>query len=506
MTPQTATNLRPRSAETLGPIADGPTSVTLPGTAHLPAPVPLRPSNAASAISVSDAPVRGDFPARRFTHKRWVEVADGVGAALAVAVSLSLFGAKGIIGLAIVSVPLSLVVFKAGGLQRHDVRIAPSTLDEAPAILQLTGLFALVIGLLQSLVSRAGIDTAQVAGVWLVAFVLVVAGRAIARSLIRRVAPPERCLIVGDLDQAGRISGKLAACRAPAVVVGCLPLAQHAHEIWSPAAIRQVVAEMDAHRIIVFPSTQGDEGIAEFIRVARAAGVHVSVVPGMFTVVGSRVAFEDVDGMTMLAVHRFGLPRSARLFKRAFDVAVSGLSLVVLGPIIAAIALAIRLDSHGPVFFRQVRVGRDGRHFRIFKFRSMVADAEARKSELRLLNEAGDGLFKIANDPRVTRVGAFLRRSSLDELPQIFNVLRGDMSLVGPRPLVTDEDAQIVGVDRSRLHLTPGMTGPWQVLGIRVPLQEMVAIDYVYVANWSLWQDLKIMLRTVVHVVRRGNV
>ena len=118
----------------------------------------------------------------------------------------------------------------------------------------------------------------------------------------------------------------------------------------------------------------------------------------------------------------------------------------MLGPVIAAIAIAIKLDSSGTVFFRQVRVGRDGKQFRIFKFRSMVADAEARKSELRLLNEAGDGLFKIANDPRVTRIGAFLRRSSLDELPQIFNVLRGDMSLVGPRPLVTDEDVQIVGV------------------------------------------------------------
>ena len=127
---------------------------------------------------------------------------------------------------------------------------------------------------------------------------------------------------------------------------------------------------------------------------------------------------------------------------------------------IVAIALAIRIDSRGPVFFRQVRVGRDGRHFRIFKFRSMVVDAEKRKDELRELNEAGDGLFKITDDPRITRVGGFLRRTSLDELPQLFNVLRGEMSLVGPRPLVVDEDAQVLGLDRSRLHLTPGMTGP----------------------------------------------
>jgi lipopolysaccharide/colanic/teichoic acid biosynthesis glycosyltransferase len=179
---------------------------------------------------------------------------------------------------------------------------------------------------------------------------------------------------------------------------------------------------------------------------------------------------------------------------------------VAISPLMAAIALLIRLDSPGPIFFRQVRVGRDGKHFRIFKFLSMVADAEHHKDRLRGLNEAGEGMFKIADDPRVTRVGRFLRDSSLDELPQLFNVLRGEMSLVGPRPLVVDEDAQVVGLDRSRLRLYPGMTGPWQVLGSRVPMQEMVGIDYLYVANWTLWGDLKVLLRTARHVVRRGNV
>ena len=132
--------------------------------------------------------------------------------------------------------------------------------------------------------------------------------------------------------------------------------------------------------------------------------------------------------------------------------------------------------------------------------------ADARKDELRGLNEVGDGMFKITADPRVTRVGRLLRGTSLDELPQLFNVLRGEMSLVGPRPLVVDEDALVIGLDRSRLHLTPGMTGPWQVLGARVPMQEMVGIDYLYVSSWSLWLDVKLLLRTVRHVLRRGNV
>ena len=173
---------------------------------------------------------------------------------------------------------------------------------------------------------------------------------------------------------------------------------------------------------------------------------------------------------------------------------------------LAVVALAVRLDSKGPIFFRQVRVGRDGETFRIFKFRSMVVNAEEQKEQLRALSEVGEGMFKISRDPRVTRVGAFLRRTSLDELPQLFNVLKGEMSLVGPRPLVTDEDVLVLGLDRSRLHLTPGMTGPWQVLGSRVPMQEMVGLDYIYVANWSLWLDLRLLMQTARHVLRRGNV
>ena len=168
------------------------------------------------------------------------------------------------------------------------------------------------------------------------------------------------------------------------------------------------------------------------------------------------------------------------------------------------IAAAIKLDGRGPVLFRQQRVGQHGRHFWMIKFRTMVPDADALKDELRALNEAQDGLFKIADDPRVTRVGRFLRKSSLDELPQLLNVIRGEMSLVGPRPLVIEEDHKIEGWDRRRLDLMPGVTGPWQILGpTRVPLQQMGSMDYLYVANWSLWSDMKILLRTVAHVLER---
>ncbi|HSZ70340.1 MAG TPA: sugar transferase [Solirubrobacteraceae bacterium] len=192
--------------------------------------------------------------------------------------------------------------------------------------------------------------------------------------------------------------------------------------------------------------------------------------------------------------------------KRSFDLLAVLVGLFAVAPLVLVIALAIKLDSRGPVFFRQSRVGRHGRRFQMLKFRTMVPQADALKDALRHRNEAQGGLFKIADDPRVTRVGRFLRRSALDELPQLLNILKGEMSLVGPRPLVIDEDERIAGRHRRRLELLPGMTGPWQILGpARVPLGEMVAIDYLYVANWSLWKDIEILMRTVPHVLgRRG--
>src|SRR5262249_46435769 len=212
---------------------------------------------------------------------------------------------------------------------------------------------------------------------------------------------------------------------------------------------------------------------------------------------------DDLWGVPALGVPRFGLSRSSGRLKRAFDLAAASVLTIAMAPVMALAALLIKLDSPGPVYFRQTRVGRDGRRFQILKFRTMVEDADARKHHLANLNEA-DGLFKIAEDPRITRAGRWLRRTCLDELPQLINVLRGEMSLVGPRPLVIPEDERITGLDRHRLHLTPGITGPWQILGsARVPLGEMVKLDYLYIANWSLWSDIKILLRTLPVVVER---
>jgi lipopolysaccharide/colanic/teichoic acid biosynthesis glycosyltransferase len=272
--------------------------------------------------------------------------------------------------------------------------------------------------------------------------------------------------------------------------------------------LRALVEQLRIHRLVIVPDGRtSDATMLELVRTAKAMGLRVSLFPTLLAAVGGCTVFDDLNGMTVLGVPRFGLSRSSRALKRAFDLLVGTLGLIVAAPAMTLIALAIRIDSSGPALFTQTRVGRGGRHFTMLKFRTMVVGAESMRERLAERNEAADGLFKITNDPRVTTFGALLRRSHLDELPQLINVLRGEMSLVGPRPLVVDEDELISGGDRYRLHLTPGMTGPWQIRGpLSTPLSEMTKLDYLYISNWSLWQDVDIILKTASRVIgQRGH-
>jgi exopolysaccharide biosynthesis polyprenyl glycosylphosphotransferase len=214
-------------------------------------------------------------------------------------------------------------------------------------------------------------------------------------------------------------------------------------------------------------------------------------------VAGPRTSIRPVAGLPLLHVEHPELTGIRRLIKSAFDRTVAVAALIVLWPLLAAIAIAIRLESHGPALFRQTRVGRGGREFTVLKFRTMVVDAERRKAELLKLNEHDGVLFKIRNDPRVTRMGTWLRRYSLDELPQLFNVVWGDMSLVGPRPPLPEEVAKYGDDVRRRLVVRPGMTGLWQVSG-RADLtwEESVRLDLRYVENWTLTLDLQILWKT----------
>jgi exopolysaccharide biosynthesis polyprenyl glycosylphosphotransferase len=448
---------------------------------------------------------------REALRRRLLGVADVVGVSLVLALVLNVSSFQRA-ALLVAAIPAVLVLFKMSGLyDRDDLHLVQSTLDEAPTLLTLTGTFAVSVVIIKWIAEHGTLTGDQVAALWLGSFLLVFATRSGGRFLAGRISPLERCLVIGEVDRARRIRERLAHSSARATVVASLPLqgsdveqVERSHELRD--LIIDLVTDLEVHRIVVVPPESDGADIVGLIRVAQTVGVRVSVLPRMFEAIGSAVEFDDVDGMTMIGIRRFGLSNSSRFLKRAFDLTATSFGLIAVAPVMLAIAIAIKLDSPGPVLFSQVRVGRDGKRFRILKFRSMEVDAEARKDQLRRQNEAGGGLFKIRDDPRTTRVGGILRRSSLDELPQLLNVLRGDMSLVGPRPLVVDEDALVLGLDRSRLHLTPGMTGPWQVLGTRPPMQEMVGIDWLYVSNWSLWLDIKILFRTVTHVLRRSNV
>ncbi len=410
-------------------------------------------------------------------------------------------------------VPLLLVGAKVLGLyDRDETLLRKTTLDEAPKLFELATLCTLVAWLAGRLVVAGTLDRKEALFLWLALGGLLVLARATARGIALRLSPAERCLFIGDERSAGMVSAKLTGHGGiNAKIVAHLDMGQVAP--WSTdafsaprlAEIRDLAQTLDVHRAIIAPGWGASADAGEtlnLVRTLKAVGVRVSVLPRMLEVVGSSVEFDDLHGVTLMGVRRFDLSRSSAALKRAFDLLGASLGLLAISPLMIAFAIAIKLDSHGPVFFRQLRVGRHGRRFHMLKFRKMIPEAEALKESLRHRNEAQEGLFKIAEDPRVTRMGRFLRKTALDELPQLLNIVKGEMSLVGPRPLVIEEDERIEGWHRRRLELMPGMTGPWQILGpARVPLKEMVALDYLYVANWSLWTDVKILLRTVPHVL-----
>jgi len=238
--------------------------------------------------------------------------------------------------------------------------------------------------------------------------------------------------------------------------------------------------------------------IMSVVRECERRQVSARIVPDLFQMSLSRVDVDDLGGVPLIGVREVGFGRGTLLVKRGMDVLGAVLGLVLGAPILGLIALAIRLDSPGPVVFRQTRVGAGGKRFEMYKFRSMREGADAELEKLSDLNEADGYLFKIRDDPRLTRVGKILRRSSLDELPQLWNVLRGEMSLVGPRPPVPTEVSRYKRWHRRRLDGRPGMTGLWQVSGRSLlSFDETVLLDVYYIENWSLWLDLKILLRTI---------
>ncbi len=417
------------------------------------------------------------------------------------------------------SLPAWIVLAKLYGLYDLDEERADhSTADELFGVFHLVTVGSFVFYAAAWLTGLVHPSPGKIVGFWALTVISMTAGRALARILCRRRrAYIQNAIIVGAGDVGQLFARKLQQHREYAInVVGfvdAMPREQHPDlgtlTLLGPTEdLPTLVETHNIDRVIIAFSNDHHERTLDLVRTLAALNVCIDIVPRLFPLVGRNTAAHSIEGLPLLALPRANLSRSTLLIKRGMDLALSLLGFLLLSPALAAIAFLIKRDSPGPSLFRQTRVGADGKPFEMLKFRTMAVDADAHKSDIEALNEhvyeTGDPeLFKVPDDPRVTPFGRFLRRYSLDELPQLINVVRGEMSLVGPRPLILDENRHVIDWRRRRLLVKPGMTGLWQVYGRDdIPFEEMVALDYRYVANWSLLNDFKLLLRTLPAITR----
>jgi exopolysaccharide biosynthesis polyprenyl glycosylphosphotransferase len=411
------------------------------------------------------------------------------------------------------TLPVWVLVFKLYGLYDRDVkRVSHTAVDDVPWLFHALLIGALLLWFSYKVLPVEQLVLAEAVVFAFVAVPTILVARAGVRRSVRRRFGRERVLLIGEDRMAGVLMRKIRHHPEYGMdPVGLLQVAGSGNGSVDLPAIgalddfQDAVKEHRIERIIVSHTGLDETTVLDLLRRAKELSLKVSVLPQMFDVMGPSVEIDDVEGVTVLALNPPILPRSSRALKRSMDLVGAGALLVLLFPLLAAIALAIRLDSKGPVLFRQERIGRGGRRFHLVKFRTMVHGAESRAEEL-MADSRDEYWLNLERDPRITRIGRVLRITSLDELPQLWNVVRGQMSLVGPRPLVESEDRLIAGWARTRLDLMPGITGSWQVLGrTNIPFEEMVKLDYLYVTNWSLWTDVRLLLHTLPAVLtRRG--
>jgi len=397
-------------------------------------------------------------------------------------------------------IPGWLIVAKVLGLYDRDHRsIRWLTIDELGRIVGLalagTALLATVLLVLNVKELTASAELR----LWVVVAVSVFAFRVATRAVWRGMTPPERALILGEGPLADATRRKLELF--PDIHVDVVA----ARESWSPDDLRvhdELLDEVD--RIIVASPTLDERLLAEVIAVTRARQVKLSVVPPVRGMLGTAVQLSHVADLPFIEYHTWDTSRTTLVGKRILDVTVSCVGLVLLSPLFLAIAVAIRLSGPGPVLFVQQRAGRGGRPFRMLKFRTMEDGADNRLGEFVDIGELEEPAFKLRDDPRVSTIGRLLRRTSLDELPQLVNVVRGEMSLVGPRPEQVEIVEQYTPEQRFRLSVKPGLTGPMQVYGRgALRFDERLAVERDYIENVSVGRDLHILALTIVPVLRR---
>lgn len=395
---------------------------------------------------------------------------------------------------ALILLPAWVVIAKLIGLYDRDhVAIRHLTVDELPAIAAWAAAGVALLALVLPQTPAGEVAPSAAIGAWVVAAAAALCLRGAARWAWRRLTPPEITAVLGDGDLAEMIRRKLELF--PDMHLELVD----EHEIEAFDALSGGVDR------VIFASDRMEPGeVGGLVSLCRERQVKLSVISPLHGRAGP-VRLARVADLPVLEYETWDPSRSTALIKRGFDITVSGVGLLFTAPFFPLIALAIKLDSRGPVFFNQTRAGLDGRPFQMHKFRTMVADAEERLPDVVRLDDLRDPVFKLSDDPRVTRVGRFLRRLSLDEVPQLINVLRGEMSIVGPRPEQVELVERYRPEHRFRLSVKPGITGPMQVFGRGdLTFHERLAVELDYIENLSLARDLRIIAETV-PVTLRGS-
>jgi exopolysaccharide biosynthesis polyprenyl glycosylphosphotransferase len=476
-----------------------------------------------------DAPPRSHRYGRGALVRRMLLLADVLGLILAFLVANVIFSSAVDSGdkvsptgeylVFVLAIPVWILLLHLEGLyDRDEERTDHSTVDDIVGVFRAVtigvwvfAVFGVATHAVQPVLGRLGLF-------WLVAVALIPTLRACGRVVCRHMPGyTQNAVIVGAGRVGQQLALKLTNHREYGIhLVGFVDdrptelddeLAQRLPILLGgPVRLRECILEHGVERVIFAFSNDSHEAVLANIRAIRDLDVQIDIVPRYFEVFGAGAEVHTLEGIPLVGLRPTRLARSSRVLKRAFDVLGATLGIVMLAPLFTGVALAIKVESRGPVFFRQVRRGANGSTFRIYKFRTMFADAEERKAEVVHLNmhrNRDPRMTKIPDDPRVTTVGRLLRRFSIDELPQLINVVKGEMSLVGPRPLILEEDQYVQEWARKRLDIKPGITGLWQVLGRSdIPFDEMTKLDYVYVTNWSLREDLRLIFLTVPSLFR----
>jgi exopolysaccharide biosynthesis polyprenyl glycosylphosphotransferase len=423
------------------------------------------------------------------------------------------------------SLPCWILVAELHGLYHRDEQRADHpTTDDIGGVFHLVTVGVWLLLIVSRLTGRAGPAVLNLAIFWLVAVCLIPAARLLVREACKRSSAYEQNTVIVGAGVIGQLLGR-KLIRHPeygANVVGFVDrqprirrpdLPEHLAILGGPERLPEIIERLDIERVIIAFSNESISELLSLLRQLRPLGVQIDLVPWLFELIGPRVSVHTVEGLTLLGLPPVRYSATGLVIKRVIDLVGASIALIVFSPLMAYIALRVRFDSTGPVLFRQTRLGTGMKKFNSLKFRTMKAgtDAEAHHDYIRRTMSASaepnhSGLYKLERADAVTGVGRWLRKTSLDELPQLFNVLRGDMSLVGPRPCIPYEVEHFAPHHLERFLMPQGLTGLWQVTArANSTYGEALDMDVAYVRGWSLGLDLRLLLRTPLQVLRQRS-